>query len=55
LFKTIISTKEFSRKDYLESFKNISQATASRDLKWAVCKGILVKMGDKRLTRYLFK
>jgi len=55
LFKAIISTKEFSRKDYLESFKNISQATASRDLKWAVNKGILVKMGDKRLTRYLFK
>lgn len=30
-FREIIGIKEFSRKDYLRAFKNISQATASRD------------------------
>jgi len=29
-FKEIIGTNEFSRQDYLRTFKNISQATASR-------------------------
>ena len=54
LFKDKISQREFSRKDYLQNFKEISQATASRDLKWAVEKGILEKSGDKRLTKYQF-
>lgn len=55
LFKDIISDKEFSRQDYLRSNKDISSATASRDLKSAVDNGILIKTGDKRLTRYKFK
>jgi len=55
LYKTIIDKTEFSRKDYLANFKNISSATASRDLKWAVTQGILLKTGDKRLTTYTFK
>ncbi|MCB0467291.1 MAG: Fic family protein, partial [Aequorivita sp.] len=54
LFKDKIGQREFSRKDYLQNFKEISQATASRDLKWAVEKGILEKSGDKRLTKYQF-
>lgn len=55
LFKDIISDKEFSRQDYLRNNKDISSATASRDLKSAVDAGILIKTGDKRLTRYRFK
>ncbi len=53
-FKDIIGNIEFSRKDYLRSFKNISQATASRDLKDAVENEIIEKFGDKRTTRYKF-
>lgn len=55
LFKEIIGTKEFSRQNYLRYNKDISSATASRDLKNAVDKGILRKSGDKRLTTYKFK
>ena len=54
-FKEIIGTKEFSRQDYLRAFKNISQATASRDLKIAVDDGIIEKQGDKRTTKYKYK
>ena len=42
--------KDFSRKDYLNYFKNISSATASRDLKNAVENGIILKKGDKKTT-----
>ena len=45
----------FSRQEYMRQFKDISSATASRDLKKAVNKGILVKTGDKRTTSYKFK
>ncbi|WP_340074622.1 Fic family protein [Leptobacterium sp. I13] len=55
LFKTMVGDKEFSRKDYLRHNKDISSATASRDLKNAVDNGLLVKTGDKRLTKYRFK
>lgn len=54
LYKDIIGNNHFSRKDYLQNFKDISQATASRDLKWAVEQEILIKTGDKRLTKYQF-
>lgn len=54
-FKESIGTKTFSRQDYLRAFKNISQATASRDLKVAVDNGILEKHGDKRTTKYKYK
>src|SRR6056300_110895 len=36
LFKVIIGKREFYRKEYLQNFREISTATASRDLKWAV-------------------
>jgi len=55
LFKDFIGASEFSRQDYLRHNKDISSATASRDLKNAVDKGILKRMGNKRLTRYKFK
>lgn len=54
-FKEIISNQEFSRQDYLRSFKDISQATASRDLKVAVKNGQIDKFGDKRTTKYKYK
>jgi len=54
LFKEKIGQNKFNRKDYLQSFKNISAPTASRDLKWAVEQGILNKLGEMRLTEYLF-
>lgn len=47
--------KEFSRKDYINLFKNISTATANRDLKLAVEKKIFKKIGDKRTTKYIIK
>ncbi len=54
-FKEIAGNNYFSRQDYLRAFKNISAATASRDLKVAVVDGIIEKQGDKRTTRYRFK
>jgi Fic family protein len=55
LFKDIIDNKFFTRQDYLRYNKEISSATASRDLKDAVSNGVIVKSGDKRLTKYRFK
>lgn len=55
LFKEKIGQNKFNRKDYLQSFKNISAPTASRDLKWAVKQSILTKFGEQRLTEYQFK
>ncbi|MGB0431985.1 MAG: Fic family protein [Bacteroidia bacterium] len=42
----------FSRKDYMQVFKHLSSATASRDLKAGIDKGLFSKSGDKRKTRY---
>ncbi len=47
--------QEFTRKDYLVIFKNISTATASRDLKFGVDQGLLTKSGTKRLATYKIK
>ena len=55
LFKSIIKEGYFSRKDYLKNFKEISSATASRDLKFAFENGMVEKIGDKNATRYKFK
>jgi Fic family protein len=54
-FKDIIGIKYFSRQDYLRAFKNISAATASRDLKTGCNNGVIEKQGDKRTTKYRFK
>lgn len=53
-FKGIIGSDYFSRQGYLRQNKDISSATASRDLKEAVDKDILEKSGDKRLTKYRY-
>jgi predicted HTH transcriptional regulator len=45
---------KFTRKDYMNIFKDISTATASRDLKGVVEKRILQKEGDKSLAFYIF-
>lgn len=42
----------FSRKDYLQFHKEISTATASRDLADAVKDGILKRIGDKAMATY---
>lgn len=55
LFKSIIKMDYFSRKDYLKNFREISTATASRDLQFAVENGLIEKIGDKNATRYRFK
>jgi Fic family protein len=55
IFKEKIGKETFSRQDYMRHFKDISSATASRDLKYAVDKGILIKTGDKRLAKYQFR
>lgn len=54
LYREFMENREFSRKDYMAHFKEISTATASRDLAQAVKKGILKREGEKRLTRYQF-
>ena len=45
----------FSRKDYMNLFKELSSATASRDLKKGVENGVLEKTGDKTKTVYKVK
>ncbi|MBL0102593.1 MAG: Fic family protein [Bacteroidetes bacterium] len=47
-----VGPKEFSRKDYMNVFKDISTATASRDLKNAIDQLKILKIGEKRLARY---
>jgi len=44
--------REFTRKDYLKHFSEISSATASRDLRLAVQKHLIKKYGDKKITTY---
>ena len=53
--KDHFKTKYFSRKDYMELFKSISSATASRDLKEGVDEKLLHIEGEKRLARYVFR
>ncbi len=55
ILKEKIGYSPFSRKDYMRHFKDISTATASRDLKIAVDNGFLKKTGDKRMALYKFK
>jgi Fic family protein len=45
-------SQEFTRKDYLEQYPEISSATASRDLKNGIEQGLIEKRGDKRTTCY---
>lgn len=54
IFKEIIKDQYFTRQEYLRHNKEISSATASRDLKEGVENGILEKSGDKRMTKYKY-
>lgn len=47
--------KKFTRKDYMNYFKTISSATASRDLLSAVKENLIEKSGDKNKTTYKIK
>jgi len=47
-----LTENEFSRKDYLNVFKTISTATASRDLQRGVELGIIRKTGSGNKTKY---
>ena len=55
IFKDIIGNELFTRQDYLRHNKEISTATASRDLKEAVDNDFIEKTGEKRLTKYRYK
>ncbi len=55
LFNSIVKKDYFTRKDYLKNFREISSATASRDLNFAVENGMIEKIGDKNTTRYKYK
>ncbi len=55
LFKPIVKDAFFTRKEYLRNFREISPATASRDLKFAVKNGLIERIGDKNTARYRYK
>lgn len=55
LFKSVVKEDSFTRKVYLKNFREISSATASRDLKFAVDKGVIEKTGDKNTAKYKYK
>ncbi len=50
-----LGKKEFKRNDYMNVFKDISSATASRDLKKGIDLNLFEKTGDKNKTKYLIK
>ena len=50
-----LNKTEFTRKDYMDVFKDISSATASRDLKKGAELGFFEKIGEKNKTIYRLK
>ncbi|QTD36457.1 Fic family protein [Polaribacter batillariae] len=50
-----LNKTKFTRKDYMNIFKGISSATASRDLKKGVEVGLFEKIGEKNKTIYKLK
>ncbi|HCL04505.1 MAG TPA: cell filamentation protein Fic, partial [Chitinophagaceae bacterium] len=46
------NNQPFTRKNYMKHFPDISTATASRDLRNGVQKGLIKKSGDKKITVY---
>ncbi len=51
-FINIFTGKTFSRKEYMNLFKDNSPDTASRDLLYGMENNLLKKQGDKRTTIY---
>ena len=50
-----LGIKEFNRKDYMNIFKDVSSATASRDLRKGIELKLLVSIGNLNKTKYLVK
>jgi Fic family protein len=50
-----LGIKEFNRKDYMNIFKNISSATASRDLKKGIELNMFKSIGEANKTKYTLK
>ncbi|MFA6262102.1 MAG: Fic family protein [Bacteroidia bacterium] len=50
-----LGLKEFTRKEYMKVFKNLSSATASRDLKKGLELKLFKSRGDKNKTQYFLK
>ena len=48
-----LNKTEFTRKNYMDVFKDISSATASRDLKNGTEKELFNKIGEKNKTKYI--
>jgi Fic family protein len=50
-----LGAKEFTRKDYMNTFKDLSSATASRDLKKGIDLKLFESIGNLNKTRYIIK
>ena len=50
-----LNMDSFTRKDYMQVFKHLSSASASRDLKTGIETGLFSKSGDKNSTTYYLK
>ena len=50
-----LRTREFTRKDYMNVFKDLSSATASRDLKKGIDLQLFESVGNLNKTRYIVK
>jgi Fic family protein len=50
-----LKKNSFTRKNYMQVYKQLSSASASRDLKTGIEMGLFSKSGDKRLTTYNLK
>lgn len=50
-----LGIKEFARKDYMNTFKDLSSATASRDLKKGIALQLFESNGNLNKTKYIIK
>ena len=50
-----LGVKEFTRKDYMNTFKDLSSATASRDLKKGIELQLFESIGNLNTTKYIIK
>lgn len=50
-----LGVKEFTRKDYMDVFKDLSSATASRDLKKGIELNLFESSGNHNKTKYILK
>ncbi|RAR47451.1 Fic family protein [Flavobacterium lacus] len=50
-----LKIKTFTRKDYMNTFKDISSATASRDLKKGIALEMFESVGEHNKTKYILK